>query len=105
MIIFHITDKDIERIKKGTIISLNPLRFSVFPAKEKRKYILASFLVHQFEENRIYEEHEVNSIIATVYPDFVTIRRFLIDYHFMQRSADCNAYTLAVKLSDFDRFQ
>lgn len=101
---FDISDKDIEQIKKGTLDSLNPLRFHVFPSKEKRKYILACFIISQFEENKRYSEFEVNDILKPIYSDFATVRRFLVDYQFMQRSEDCKDYWLNVKKDEFKRF-
>lgn len=98
---FNISEQDIEKVKKGTLISITPIRFNVFPAKEKRKYIIASFLVHEFEENKIYTELEVNDILRVIYPDFATVRRFMIDYDFIRRSDDCRAYWLNVKHSEF----
>lgn len=102
---FDITEKDIEQLKKGTIISVKPLKFNVFPAKEKRKYILACFLMNLFEEDHIYHEFEVNEILQQSYDDFATVRRFLIDYGFMKRSDDCKSYWLNVQLSEFSRFR
>lgn len=102
---FVISDYDIEKIKKGTITSLDPLRFDVFPAKNKRKYILASFLVHYFEPDYMYSESEVNDILIHVYDDFATVRRFMIDYGFLKRSLDCKTYWLNVKLDAFQRFK
>ncbi len=102
---FDITDKDIEMIKKGPLQSIKPLRFQVFPAKEKRKFILACFLVHVFEEDSIYTESDINHILGKVYDDFATVRRFLIDYQFLKRTNDCQSYWLNVKHKDYLRFK
>ena len=37
-------------------------------------------------------EKEINDLLAMIYPDFATIRRFLIDYRFMTRSVDGKQY-------------
>ncbi len=105
MIKFDITEQDIHNIKKGTLDSVNPVTFSVFPAKEKRKYILACFLVHSFEIDKIYKESDVNDILKKAYSDFATVRRFMIDYGFMKRSDDGKSYWLNVDLSEYSRFR
>ncbi|PYZ94655.1 transcriptional regulator [Salipaludibacillus keqinensis] len=63
-----------------------------FPSKEKRKIIVLQHLMNRFEGNKIYSEKEVNVILKSVHPDFATIRRYLIEYGFMERSKDCNEY-------------
>jgi hypothetical protein len=50
----------------------------------KRRIILEEFLT-RFEPGQDYEEHEVNQRIQTLYPDYCTIRRLLIDEGYMTR--------------------
>ncbi|MUK88597.1 DUF2087 domain-containing protein [Ornithinibacillus sp. L9] len=63
-----------------------------FPSKEKRKIIILQHLVTKFSSNRKYTEKEVNEILKTIHSDFVTIRRYLIEYGFMDRSKDGSEY-------------
>jgi len=89
---FTITDVEREKVlgnyfKQGL---QGPL--DVFPSKEKRKYIIAQEIIKQFEVEKIYIEKEINDLIAKIYPDFATVRRFLIDYRFMTRSDDGKQY-------------
>jgi len=91
---FTITDVEREKVlgnyfKQGL---QGPL--DVFPSKEKRKYIIAQEIIKQFEVDKIYIEKEINDIIAKIYPDFATVRRFLIDYRFMTRSDDGKQYRI-----------
>lgn len=65
-----------------------------FPAKEKYKLVILRELASDFEKNRKYDEKEVNEIIKNRYPDFVTIRRYLIEYGFMERKPDGSEYWL-----------
>lgn len=93
---FTITDVEREKVlgnyfKQGL---QGPL--DVFPSKEKRKYIIAQEIIKQFEVDRIYVEKEINDKLATIYPDFATVRRFLIDYRFMARSVDGKEYWIEV---------
>ena len=89
---FFITDVEREKVlgnyfKQGL---QGPL--DVFPSKEKRKYIIAQEIIKQFEIDKMYVEKEINDLLATIYPDFATVRRFLIDYRFMTRSVDGKQY-------------
>ncbi|WP_238988195.1 DUF2087 domain-containing protein [Filibacter tadaridae] len=64
----------------------------VFPSKDKRKYIVASEIIKRFDRDKRYTEKEINDLLRTIHPDFATIRRFLIDYRFMNRSDDGRQY-------------
>jgi hypothetical protein len=63
-----------------------------FPKKEKRKLIILKHLMNRFEQKVTYTEKEVNAILKTAQDDFVTLRRSLIEYGFMDRKDDCSTY-------------
>ena len=91
---YNITEEEKEKIiknffSKGTIAHLK-----AFPAKEKYKLVILREFAFDFEKNRKYDEKEVNEIIKNRYPDFVTIRRYLIEYGFMERKPDGSEYWL-----------
>lgn len=65
---------------------------STFPIKEKRKIAILKHIAKRFELNRKYTEKEVNEILKEIYPDYVTIRRYLIEYGFMDRKNDGSLY-------------
>lgn len=65
---------------------------SSFPKKEKRKIIILQQLVRRFEPKREYSEKEVNAILEAAFADYVTLRRYLIEYGFMDRVADGSRY-------------
>ena len=67
-----------------------PLR--EFPAKEKRKIAVLRHLLKRFERNRTYTEKEVNAVLKEAYADFVTLRRYMIEYGFMDRREDGSEY-------------
>jgi hypothetical protein len=62
------------------------------PKGEKRKLILLRLIVKEFEAEKRYTEKELNQILWSVYEDFVTLRRYLIEYGFMDRTKDCREY-------------
>lgn len=65
---------------------------SQFPAKEKRKIIVLTHILTKFAKGKTYTEIEVNEILKQVYPDFATIRRYLIEYGFLERDREGRHY-------------
>lgn len=98
---FDITGLDILKTKQTLLISSKPLKIKVFPAKEKRKYILLAMICHQFEKDKKYNESEVNDILREIYDDYVTLRRYLIIYEFLDRTTDGSSYWLIADQSKF----
>lgn len=62
------------------------------PSKEKRKLIILQHILQRFTAGQVYTEKEVNEILKTVHADFVTLRRYLIEYGFMERNTDGSFY-------------
>ena len=48
--------------------------------------------MEQFEPGRTYTEKEVNGILRDIFDDYVTLRRYLIEYGFLERTRDCRTY-------------
>jgi DNA-binding CsgD family transcriptional regulator len=69
-------------------------RLERFPAKEKQKLPILRRLASLFQPGRRYTEKEVNAILGDVFADYATLRRYLIEYGFMEREPDCSAYWL-----------
>ena len=65
---------------------------STFPSKEKRKIIVLQHILMRFDRSKKYSEKEINQVLKSIYHDFATIRRYLIEYGFMDRSKDCTEY-------------
>ncbi len=65
-----------------------------FPAKEKRKIIILTKLSTNFRRDVNYTEKEVNRILKRIYEDYVLLRRYLIEYGYMDRSKDGSKYWL-----------
>ncbi|TCP28728.1 hypothetical protein EV207_11640 [Scopulibacillus darangshiensis] len=64
-----------------------------FPSKEKRKIIILNELNNRcFQPGKEYNEKEINALIKPIYSDFVMIRRYLIEYGFLDRKKDGAAY-------------
>lgn len=69
-------------------------KLTTFPIKQKRKLVVLRYIAKMFDPNKVYTEKEVNQVIKDVYDDYVTIRRYLIEYGFMERNRDGSEYSL-----------
>ncbi|WP_088548076.1 DUF2087 domain-containing protein [Paenibacillus aquistagni] len=65
-----------------------------FPKKEKRKLVILQALLNRFDRGQTYTEKQINEILMTAYPDYVTLRRYLIEYGFLDRKDDGSEYWL-----------
>jgi transcriptional regulator len=89
----YITTKaEEEQILSSMFSSIEPLVLTTFPAREKKKIVVLKKIAEQFERDKQYSEKELNAILKEIYEDFATIRRYLIEYGFMERTKDCKYY-------------
>lgn len=65
-----------------------------FPAKEKRKLAILTHLSRRFEPEVRYTEKQLTEILKIANADHATLRRYLIEYGFMDREKDGSAYWL-----------
>ncbi len=71
-------------IKDGRIIQM-PRKWE---SKEKLFIYVASF----FDVGQEYTEKEVNEILKEHYSDYALLRRYLVDFKFLERSVDGKLY-------------
>lgn len=90
---FEITETERAAVLKTYFTTDGALK--EFPVREKRKIVVLSQITARFEPGRTYTEKEVNAIIA--YNDFATIRRYLIEYGFLERTQDGRQYWVKEK--------
>jgi len=88
---YVITQEEREKVLKNY---LDDGRVKAFPSKEKKKLIILQYIIEKFERNKTYTEKEINDIIKGTIEDFVTVRRYLIQYGFMDRKRDGSEYWL-----------
>ena len=91
---YFTTKAEEEKILQTMFSSLLPLKLKAFSPKEKKKIVILKKISEQFEKNRRYSEKEINNILKGIFEDFATIRRYLIEYGFMERTNDCKEYWL-----------
>lgn len=89
---YAITEKERTEVIKRYFTGEDGLRLSEFPSREKRKLIVLQHMMKRINPEAKYTEKELNSILQEIYPDFVTIRRYLIEYGFMERTKDGSSY-------------
>ncbi len=91
---YCITEEENDKIIASAFESMEPLKLKALSPKEKKKIVILRRIAHQFEQGRRYTEKEVNHILEDIYEDYVTLRRYLIEYGYMGRTKDCKEYWL-----------
>lgn len=91
---YSITKSEEEKILATVFESLQPLKLKVFSPKEKKKIVILRKICSQFDKGVKYSEKEVNAVLKPIYNDYATIRRYLVEYGFMERTKDCREYWL-----------
>ena len=85
-----ITEEEKSRILKKYFDGEKLLKF---PKKEKEKLIILQEIIKKIDPDRKYSELEINGVLKNIYSyDHIGIRRYLIDYKFMDRTPDCSSY-------------
>lgn len=69
-------------------------RLTKFPPKEKQRYIVLREMAKRFEIGAKYSEKEINQTLESMYGDYVKVRRYLIEYGFLERTPDGGQYWL-----------
>jgi hypothetical protein len=60
-------------------------RLTALPRKRHLLLAACAFLAERFERDRLYDEAEVNEILAADAPDPATLRRLLVDEGYLGR--------------------
>lgn len=61
-------------------------RITAMPAKRPKRLVLLDHVAGLFEIGVRYGEQDVNSILRTVFDDYVALRRYLVDEGFLDRA-------------------
>lgn len=91
---YVITEKERDAVLQNAFSSLIPLKLRAFSPKEKKKIIILSKIAEEFQKGNRYSEKEVNAVLSSIYEDYVALRRALIEYGFMKRTANGEEYWL-----------
>jgi transposase-like protein len=87
---YGITALEEERVIKAHMTEEGAIR--IFPAKEKKKIVVLKKVSENFKTGTRYTEKEVNRVLMRIYDDHVLLRRYLIEYGFMDRTKDGSIY-------------
>ncbi|MFE4114821.1 DUF2087 domain-containing protein [Priestia sp. YIM B13448] len=89
---YSVSDEEREKIlAKNFPQGLNgPLR--TFHLQEKHRLVVLEELSGHFDFGSTYTEKEVNDMLTPFYDDYAVLRRYLIEYGFLERSADGSSY-------------
>ena len=61
-------------------------RLTTIPKKEKNKIPVLQLVLEMLKEKSLeFTEKELNEAIKEIYPDYSLIRRYLVDYKFLER--------------------
>jgi hypothetical protein len=89
---YNVTEEEKERILKKYFPEGTDGPLSTFELQEKHRLIVLREIASRFELEKSYTEREVNELLKPVYHDHVKLRRFLIEYGFLDREPDGSKY-------------
>ena len=88
----RVSRAEAEEIRKKYLRYDDGPRMDHFPKKQKIKLVLLQYISEIFHADRRYSEKEVNALLEKVYADYVTLRRYMVDYGFLHRTPDGAEY-------------
>jgi len=91
---YNITQEESERIIKKYFPEGTDSPLKSLDMKEKSKLVVLREIARRFEAKKLYNEKDVNAILKTACDDFATLRRYLIEYGFLERKPDGSQYWL-----------
>lgn len=91
---YNITQKENEKLLKKYFPEGIKGPLSTFPLKEKHRLIIIREIAKRFERDHSYNEKEINEILKSANDDYVTLRRYLVEYGFLDRKHDGSQYWL-----------
>ena len=61
-------------------------KLMMIPKKEKNKLLVLQIVLEMLKAKSLeFTEKEINEAIKEIYPDYSLIRRYLVDYKFLER--------------------
>jgi hypothetical protein len=86
---FDISEAERQKAIKSYFIGS---KLKIIPSREKKKIIILQEILKNFENDKKYKREEVNKILKDIYEDYASLRRYLIEYGFMERTSDGRVY-------------
>lgn len=70
-------------------------KLMMIPKKEKNKILVLQIVLKMLKEKSLeFTEKELNEAIKEIYPDYSLIRRYLVDYKFLERDSYGKMYRI-----------
>lgn len=91
---YKVTQQENDKLLKTLFPEGTDGPLKTFSIKEKNKIVVLQEIVKRFQNEQTYTEKEINQILKLVYHDFATLRRYLIEYGFLDRTPDGSQYWL-----------
>jgi hypothetical protein len=91
---YNITQEEQEEIVKKFFPEGPKGHLEKFPPKQKQRLVVIKEISKHFDSERTYDEKELNKVLKPIYEDYAMIRRYLIEYGFLDRKADGSRYWL-----------
>lgn len=91
---YNITQEEQDKILKKYFPEGTDKPLVKFPPKEKQRMIVLREIARQLQPKHTYGEKELNQALKDFYEDYALIRRYLIDYGFLDRKLDGSEYWL-----------
>lgn len=92
---FEYTKEEKEIVLSKFFLDSEDLKLKNFPKKQKQKFLCLLWIKDLFDFDKTYSEKEVNEILEKVYLDYVTLRRYMIDFFILKRTRDGKSYWLS----------
>ncbi|MFT4413673.1 DUF2087 domain-containing protein [Fredinandcohnia humi] len=89
---YNITQEEQEEISKKYFSAGTQKSLRKFPSKEKQRLVVLREIAKQLKVEHFYKEKELNEVLKEIYEDYVMIRRYLIEYGFIDRKPDGSQY-------------
>ncbi|WP_404322006.1 DUF2087 domain-containing protein [Cytobacillus firmus] len=91
---YNITQEEMEKILKKYFPNGTNEPLVKFPPREKQRLIVLREIAGRLKPEHTYGEKELNQALKVIYEDYALIRRYLIDYGFLDRKPDGSEYWL-----------
>ncbi|MEK3854000.1 DUF2087 domain-containing protein [Cytobacillus sp. FSL H8-0458] len=89
---YNITGEEQEKILKKYFPEGDGMPLAKFPPREKQRLIVLREIASRLKPEHSYGEKELKHALKAIYEDYALIRRYLIDYGFLDRKPDGSEY-------------
>lgn len=91
---YNITQEEQKKVLKKYFPEGADKSLAKFPPREKQRLIVLREIASRLKAEHKYGEKELNDTLMAIYEDYALIRRYLIDYGFLDRKPDGSEYWL-----------